>query len=58
VTDEAAHAIEVPPEPALTPTPTPPDLIATQLPPVETTPRLIGASFELLSRSSDEMRRA
>jgi hypothetical protein len=28
------------------------------VPAVETTPRLIGASFELLNRSSDEMRRA
>jgi hypothetical protein len=40
------------------PTPTPPEPITTQVPPVETTPRLIGASFELLSRSSEEMRRA
>ena len=29
-----------------------------QVPPVESTPRLIGASFELLNRSSEEMRRA
>jgi hypothetical protein len=28
------------------------------LPPVESTPRLIGTSFDLLARSSDEMRRA
>ena len=28
------------------------------VPAVETTPRLIGASFELLNRSSEEMRRA
>ena len=58
MTDDAAPAIEVPPEPTLTPTPTPPDPLDTPVPPVETTPRLIGASFELLSRSSDEMRRA
>jgi hypothetical protein len=66
VTDEGIEPGQPDPEPAIEagptpapPAPLPPDVSAAQpVPPVETTRRLIGASFDLLGRSSDEMRRA
>jgi hypothetical protein len=49
------------PEPQIAPAATEPPIAPvppTEPPPVESTRRLIGASFDLLNRSSDEMRRA
>jgi hypothetical protein len=50
-----APAELAPAEPALEPVTPPPTLPA---PPVEATRRLLGASFDLLTRTSDDMRRA
>ena len=68
MTEDAGPPAEgAPPEPDVAPPlepptpsapPIPPSPVAAPVPAVETTPRLIGASFELLNRSSDEMRRA
>jgi hypothetical protein len=61
VTDDAGQLESAPPtEPAEITAPGPPDVAALRAlpaPPVESTPRLIGASFDLLNHSSDEMRR-